>query len=188
MDPDRPGERRLSPTRRAVVVATAAGALMAGPSHAASPLITAQETFMTSRFAIYQTVIKAWKAKDIDAVLSHMSDDIVWHYAAAIAPPLRGKAAARGFMEGFAARIGEVRWRVFDYAESGDRLFVEGVDEYFTRDGVRIATPYAGVLDFRGDQISGWRDYFDEGVPNAMKAGGKAPEQVEELIARPAVS
>jgi limonene-1,2-epoxide hydrolase len=117
-----------------------------------------------------------------------MSDDIVWHYAAAIAPPLLGRSAARGFMQEFAGRIGEVRWRVFDYAESGDRLFVEGVDEYITKTGMRVATPYAGVLDFRGDLICGWRDYFDASGPAAMQAGGKAPAQVEELISRPAVS
>jgi limonene-1,2-epoxide hydrolase len=143
---------------------------------------------MTSRFQVYQSVIAAWKKKDIDGVLSHMSDDIVWHYAAAISPPVLGHAGARKFMETFGARIGEVRWRVFDYAESGDRLFVEGVDEFFTTDGKRVATPYAGVLDFRGDLICGWRDYFDSGVAAGMQAGGAASPEVESLIARPAVS
>ena len=173
------------PDRRSVVAtALAAGGVAALPAIASTP----QEPPMTDRFALYDAVIKAWKARDIDAVLGHMSDDIVWHYAAAIEPPLIGKAAARGFMEAFAARIGEVRWRVFDYAVSGDRLFVEGVDEYFAKDGTRVATPYAGVLDFRGDLITGWRDYFDRGTSAAMQAGGMASAQVEELIARPAVS
>ena len=143
---------------------------------------------MTDRFAIYQSVIRAWKAKDIEGVLAHMSDDIVWHYAAAISPPLIGKGPARQFMQDFAARIGEVRWRVFDYAQSGDRLFVEGVDEYIATNGARIATPYAGVLDFRGNLICGWRDYFDAAGPAAMQAGAKALPQVELLIARPAVN
>jgi len=187
---------QVSPTvgssadRRAVMFGAAAlgaigpSALAQGAARAPNP----ERKLMTGRFAIYQSVIQAWKAKDIDAVLGHMSDDIVWHYAAAISPPLVGKGPARSFMEEFAGRIGEVRWRVFDYAESGDRLFVEGVDEYITKDGVRVATPYAGVLDFRGDLICGWRDYFDAAGPAAMQAGGKAPEQVEQLIARPAVS
>jgi limonene-1,2-epoxide hydrolase len=181
----------MAADRRAVI----AGALAAAGAGLAAPLSAeptsaepSMERPMTDRFKIYQSVIAAWKAKDIAAVLSHMSDDIVWHYASAISPPLIGKGPARKFMEDFAARIGEVRWRVFDYAEAGDRLFVEGVDEYFGKDGVRVATPYAGVLDFRGDLITGWRDYFDAGVSAAMRAGGKAPSQVEELIARPAVN
>jgi len=180
----------MSSDRRTIIAGAlaVAGAGLAQPLRAgASPAPSSTEKPMTARFGIYQSVIAAWKAKDIDAVLSHMSDDIVWHYAAAISPPLIGKGPARKFMEDFAARIGEVRWRVFDYAEAGDRLFVEGVDEYFGKDGVRVATPYAGVLDFRGDLITGWRDYFDAGGSAAMRAGGKAPAQVEELIARPAI-
>jgi len=189
LDQDRP--TAVSPAnRRAVILgATALGAI--GPSSLARASACApnpERKSMTGRFAIYQSVIRAWKAKDIDAVLGHMSDDIVWHYAAAISPPLVGKGPARQFMEEFAGRIGEVRWRVFDYAESGDRLFVEGVDEYITKSGARVATPYAGVLDFRGDLICGWRDYFDAAGPAAMQAGGKAPAQVEQLIGRPAVS
>ncbi len=143
---------------------------------------------MTTRFQIYQSVINAWKKKDIEAVLSHMSDDIVWHYAAAISPPVIGHKGARKFMDSFGAQIGEVRWRVFDYSETGDRLFVEGVDEFFTADGKRVATPYAGVLDFRGDLICGWRDYFDAAVAAGMREGHPASAEVEALIARPAVS
>lgn len=143
---------------------------------------------MSKHFAIYDAIIQAWKRKDIDAVLSHMTDDIVWHYAAAISPPAYGHAGARKFMETFGAKVGEVRWRVFGYAESGDRMFVEGVDEYITTTGARVATPYAGVLDFRGDKICGWRDYCDAGVSAAMQAGGPLPAQVELLIDRPAVS
>ena len=40
-------------------------------------------------------VISAWQAKDVDKVLSYMSDDIVWHYAAPALPPIKGKAAAK---------------------------------------------------------------------------------------------
>ena len=47
---------------------------------------------MTAKIDIYLAIIADWKRKDIDAVLSHMSDDIVWHFAAAAEPPLRGKA------------------------------------------------------------------------------------------------
>jgi ketosteroid isomerase-like protein len=143
---------------------------------------------MSKNFRIYLSVIEAWKRKDIEAVLSHLTDDIVWHYAAAIAPPAIGHAGARKFMERFGARITEIRWRVFDYAESGDTLFVEGVDEFFTKDGARVATPYAGVLEFRGDRIRAWRDYCDAGVSAAMQAGGAASAHVEQLIAREAVS
>lgn len=139
-----------------------------------------------TRMQQFQAVIDAWKRKDVDYVLGQMTDDVVWHYAAAIAPPARGKPAARAFIDQFGKNIGEVRWRIFNHAEVGDRLFVEGVDEYSTRDGIDIAAPYAGVIEFRGDKISGWRDYVDRGVIEAQKAGGGWTPQVKELIGRPA--
>jgi limonene-1,2-epoxide hydrolase len=143
---------------------------------------------MTSRLRLYLDLIEDWKRRDIDAVLARLTDDIVWHYAVAGQPPLRSKRAARKFLENFAGILAEVRWRVFDAAEVGDRLFVEGVDEFFTKDGIRVATPYAGVLEFRGDLICGWRDYFDGAVAEAMRGGYAASPQVEELIARPVIA
>ena len=140
---------------------------------------------MATRFAIYQTIIDTWKQKDIDGVLAHLHDDIVWHFAAAAEPPVVGKAGARKFLERFSAAIGEIRWRVFDHQESGDRLFVEGVDEYVTKTGVVVAAPYAGVLEFRGDLVIGWRDYVDVGVIAAQQSGTPMTKQVRALINRP---
>ncbi|HVH36979.1 MAG TPA: nuclear transport factor 2 family protein [Sphingomicrobium sp.] len=139
-----------------------------------------------SRMEQFQRVIDGWKRKDVDYVLSQMTDDVVWHYAAAIAPPARGKDEARAFIDRFGADIGEVRWRIFHHSEDGDRLFVEGVDEYTTAQGIDIAAPYAGVIEFRGDKISGWRDYVDRGTIEAQKAGGGWSDQVKELSSRPA--
>jgi limonene-1,2-epoxide hydrolase len=141
-----------------------------------------------SRLDAMLGVINAWRAKDIDGVLSFMHDDIVWHYAAAIAPPLRGKSKARKFLEGMAPQVGDVTWRIFDYAERGERLFVEGVDEYVSVEGRLISAPYAGVVEFQDGKIIGLREYFDLGVVNAQKAGEDPKEHVRVLIARDAVS
>ena len=143
---------------------------------------------MTSKLQLFQDIIDAWKAKDIDAVLARMDDDIVWHYAAAAEPPIRGKAQARKFLNRFGASIAEVKWRLFDHAERGDRLFVEGVDEYVTTDGRTIAAAYAGVIDFKGDLVIGWRDYVDVGVMAAQIAGGSISAQVRSLIDREAMA
>jgi limonene-1,2-epoxide hydrolase len=142
---------------------------------------------MTPRIEILQAIIEAWKAKDIEAVLSHMDEEIVWHFAVAAERPLRGKAQARKFLERFGAGMNDIRWRVFDYLESGDRLFVEGVDEFRTNEGRTVMAPYAGVLDFRGDLVVGWRDYVDVGVMAAQRAGEPHSDQVKALSDRPAI-
>lgn len=139
-------------------------------------------------YGILRQVIEAWQAKDIERVLSHMHDDIVWHYAVAAMPPVRGKAAAAKLLTRFQADMHRIEWRIFAHSETGDRLFVEGVDDYRTADGHRVATPYAGVLDFRGDLIVGWRDYVDLGVAAQQKAGEPLTRQVEDLLDRPLAS
>lgn len=138
-----------------------------------------------TRMQQFQAVIDAWKRKDIDYVIARMTDDVVWHFAAAVAPPARGKDKCRAFVTRFGAQLAEIRWRIFAHAETADRLFVEGVDEYTTVAGIDVAVPYAGVIDFRGDLISGWRDYIDRATIDAMSAGGAYPPQVVELIDRP---
>jgi limonene-1,2-epoxide hydrolase len=140
---------------------------------------------MGRRYDILLQVIEAWQAKDIDGVLAHMADDIVWHYAAAAMPPVRGKATAAKLLRRFHSDMHGIQWRIFAHAEAGDRLFIEGVDDYTTTEGHRVATPYAGVLDFRGDLIVGWRDYVDLGVAAQQKAGEPLTPQVEMLLDRP---
>lgn len=139
-------------------------------------------------YAILRQVISAWQAKDIDGVLAHMHDDIVWHYAAAAHPPVRGKAVARKLLERFQTDMHGIEWRIFAHAESGDRLFIEGVDDYTTANGHRVAAPYAGVLEFDGDLIIGWRDYVDMGVLAEQKAGQPLSSQVLGLMDRAVAS
>lgn len=143
---------------------------------------------MGTRFDILQKVIAAWQAKDAEGVLSYLDEEVVWHYAAAALPPVRGKAAARKLLGRLGADMHDVTWRIFAHAEAGDHLFIEGVDEYRTADGVRIAAPYAGVLEFRGDLIVGWRDYVDTGVIERQRAGEPLTRQVESLLDRPTVT
>ena len=92
---------------------------------------------MSAKLAVLKTVMAAWKAGDIEGALAHVPDNVVWHFAAGVAPPARGKAKPRKFMENFRPRMTQIRWRLSDYAESGDRLFVESVEDYDVANGVR---------------------------------------------------
>ena len=142
---------------------------------------------MSAKLQTMKALIAAWCAGDIDGALAYMSDDIVWHYAAAVAPPLKGKEKARKFLTRFKSEIVSVRWRLFDYAERGDKLFVEGVDEFTSTDGQVVMAPYAGVLQFRGELICDWRDYVDVGVMDAQKRGEGRGAWIAEMIERPAL-
>lgn len=141
-----------------------------------------------SNLHTFLALVEAWKARDIEGVLGVLHEEIVWHYAVAIAPPVRGKIKARKFLEAMALQVTDVRWRIFDYATRDDRLFVEGVDEYVSQEGHLVSAPYAGVVAFRDSKIIALREYFDISAVNALKAGQTMPEHVRLLIARDALA
>lgn len=135
-------------------------------------------------YARFLALIADWKRHDIDAVVERLADDVVW-YVAVGAAPIVGKAASRKLLEDFAPRRRVENWRIFHHAINGDRLFVEGVDDFVDDAGRRVAVPYAGVIEFRDGLIVGWRDYFDVATLNRMKAGEPIPAEILPLVERP---
>lgn len=140
---------------------------------------------MSRLYAVQQAIIAAWRKQDIEGVLAHVTDDIVWRNTSGFAPAIRGKTAMRAALQGMAPVIQTNTWRIFDYAESQDRLFMEGVDEFWLKTGEHVAIPYAGVLEFRGLLVHEWREYYDGRISAAMKAGAPMTDEVKTMIARP---
>lgn len=136
-----------------------------------------------SKLATVEALITAWKAKDIDAVLALLCDDVEYHYLVG-ARPLIGKSWVRRFLERFAEHIGDDNcWRIVRSAESGDALLVEGIDDYLSSDGTRVRYPYMGVFEFRDGHIARWRDYADSALIAAQREGQALPEWLEALVA-----
>jgi uncharacterized protein (TIGR02246 family) len=135
-------------------------------------------------YEAFLNLIRAWQKHDVEAVLAMLADDIVW-YTAVGAPPVNGKAAVRQVLEKFAPNRRAENWKIFHHAVNGDRLFVEGVDDFTDTEGRRVAVPYAGVIEYRAGLVTGWRDYFDIGTLNRMKAGEPIPDVIKPLIERP---
>ncbi len=137
-------------------------------------------------FAITQRMITAWRGKDLDGMLVHIDDDIVWHSHVG-SPPIVGKVAMREFASKLTAQMNDIKWRIFETATHGNKVFLEGVDDFVTGEGRRVVLPYAGILAFKGERISEWRDYFDRGVFDRLKAGEPMPDFLQVLADRPAL-
>ncbi|MEX6723958.1 nuclear transport factor 2 family protein [Parapedomonas caeni] len=167
--------------RRAVLASALAVTTTAVPTpvHAATPA--------PRLLPVLQALISAWHRLDVEGVLALVTDDIVWQNSGGYAPAIEGKPAMREALQGMARVIRSNHWRLFDVAEAGDRLFMEGVDEFHLVSGQHIALPYAGVLEFRAARIRRWREYYDGRLAAAMKAGGPIPAAVRQLIDRPAL-
>lgn len=165
--------------RRALLAAAGAAGVVA-----ASPALS-QEPSMSRLYPTLLAILDAWHHQDVEGVLVHVTDDIIWRNSSGFAPAIRGKAAMRAALQGMAPVIKTNKWRIFDYAEGQDRLFMEGVDEFWLTTGQHVAIPYAGSLQFRGPLICEWREYFDGRISAAMKAGQPMSAEVQEMISRP---
>jgi len=134
-----------------------------------------------------RAVIAAWRNQDVEGVVRHLHDDITWNNSGGLRPPLQGKAEMRKALERMAEGIEESRWRLFDCAEVGDTVWMEGVDELIGKDGTRVAIPYAGVLEFQDGLIKEWREYFQGELLTQMRAGEGVSSDVEAMLDRPEV-
>ena len=169
----------MSLDRRTLMsAAVAAGAPAASPTQS-------KESSMSRLYPVLQGIISAWHKQDVEGVLVHVTDDIVWRNSSGFAPAIRGKAAMRTALQGMAPVIKTNNWRIFDYAESQDRLFMEGVDEFWLQTGEHVAIPYAGVLEFRGLLVHEWREYFDGRISSSMNAGAPMTDEIQSMISRP---
>ncbi len=141
-----------------------------------------------AKIDLFLDLIADWKRGDLDGVAARLTPDVVWHFSATTKPPAIGREAAVAFLKAYGQVCIHSRLRVFDHAETATTLFYEATEDFDTPDGKRILVPYAGVVDFRGELISGWRDYFDRGVIDGQIAGTSAlPDYAETLIHRPAI-
>ena len=116
---------------------------------------------MSDKMKIINAIRDASLSKNHEAYLSHLTDDIEYHYHMS-SRPLIGKEWVQKFLSKYDSITKDVVWRIDRHAETGDALLVEGYEEYTDmRTGDRIAHPYMGVFEFDDDKVSKWRDYFE---------------------------
>jgi len=116
---------------------------------------------MSEMMDTIKAVMKANVDKDNEAFLGYLTDDIEYHYHVG-SRPLIGKEWVERFLNKYRQITADVQWRIDDFAEKDNKLFVEGYEEYLdTRTNERIAHPYMGVFEFRDGKIARWRDYFE---------------------------
>jgi limonene-1,2-epoxide hydrolase len=108
-----------------------------------------------------QAIMDATLAQDDERFLEFLTDDVEYQYHVG-SRGVQGKEGVRKFMTRYRTIAQDVVWRVDRCAESDGCLFIEGYEGYTDkRTGERIAHPYMGIMEFRGDKIARWRDYFE---------------------------
>lgn len=140
---------------------------------------------MSKHIESLKSLIGAWRQQDVEGVLRYIHDDISWNNTGGFKAPVQGKDNMRKTLQAMAGSIKESRWRLFGWAEIGDIVWMEGVDEFVNQDGIRVAIPYAGVLEFKDGVILNWREYYEGRLIDQMLAGKGVSAEVEAMLDRP---
>ena len=114
-------------------------------------------------------LIKANEAKDIDAVLALLTDDV--EYENVGMGVCRGHDEVRALLGPFLESAEGMAWEVLAQLESGDTVMNERVDRFFLPGGKEVDVRVAGYFEVRDGKVRRWRDYFDTGKLLADMAG-----------------
>jgi ketosteroid isomerase-like protein len=122
---------------------------------------------MSDNMKVLEAMIAASKAKDHDAFIDTLTDDIEYHWRMGVRP-IRDKPTMRKFLRNYETNFDQKDWIVTNWAEKGDMILVEGVEKIYdrTRD-VLIDNAFMQVVEFRGGKICKLRDYYDSALVSA---------------------
>jgi len=116
---------------------------------------------MSGNLERVERFLRAWEARDVDAIMSFFSDDAVY-INVPLEPIHRGRAAIRAAVEGFVAMGDAIEFVVHHSAEDAASgvVLTERTDR-FRIGGEWLEAPVAGIFELREGRIVAWRDYFD---------------------------
>lgn len=121
---------------------------------------------MSRPIELLHKLMAATAARDTDAFVSAFAPDVEYLYHVG-SRPLIGREWVERFITKYWANHSETNWTLVNWAENGDILMTEGIEEYVNADGVTVAHPYMGVIEFKDGKIIAWRDYFQMNDPAA---------------------
>ncbi len=102
--------------------------------------------------------IAAWNAHDADSAVALLSDDVVWHDVAN-PEPMRGKAAARQFIQSWFSAFPDLKAVVKNRVVSEDQVAAE-TEFNGTNSGPLQMAPGAPAIPATGKKVTGKGTYF----------------------------
>ena len=118
---------------------------------------------------VVAALIKANEARDVDAIVALMTDDI--EYENVGMGVCKGADEVRGLLGPFLTGAERVAWEVLAQVEHGDVVMNERVDRFFLPGDKHAEVRVAGYFEVRDGKVRRWRDYFDTAALMAQLAG-----------------
>ena len=114
---------------------------------------------MPSSLDLAHQFFAAWNNRDLKTIMAAFDDNCIYHNVPM--QPIEGRDAIETYLGPVIDKCSEIDWKILAIAEDEDgRVLSERLDR-LKMDGVWIEIPVMGVLEFKGQKISLWRDYFD---------------------------
>ena len=107
-------------------------------------------------------MIRANEARDVEAVLGLLTDDIA--YENVPIGVMNGHDEVRAMLGPFLGGAERVEWEVLEQVEQGDVVMNERVDRFWLPGDITIELRVAGLFKVRDGRVALWRDYFDLAV------------------------
>jgi limonene-1,2-epoxide hydrolase len=110
------------------------------------------------KIEVGRAMIDAWNAMDWDRAASMLTEDAILH--SMMIDPIVGRDAIHKRIAGLGALASSIDLRLRNIGVINGTLYMERLDT-FVCNGKPGATPVCGALEFEGDQIKVWREYYD---------------------------
>jgi limonene-1,2-epoxide hydrolase len=112
-----------------------------------------ENTKRVSEFAL------AWRRNDVDELMTFIAPDCLYHNIPM--EPVKGAAAIRVALSGFASMASEAEWVLHQLAENDQGVVLTERTDRFKMGGSWVELPVMGAFELRDGLITAWRDYFD---------------------------
>src|SRR5262245_50930588 len=117
---------------------------------------------------------RAWEARDPDAIIAALTEDIV--YENVPIPAMHGHEEVRRFITPNLRKSSAIKFDFLSVAIAANgAVLTERIDTFYFGEKA-VAVPLMGIFELRGEKIARWRDYAEIGsFVRQMQAVGQAP-------------
>lgn len=135
-----------------------------------SPVTHGESISAERKIEIFRTMAQAWQAQDFRTCADLFAPEGALH--SVMLEPVVGRETIYNRISKLGGPGKRVTLNIHRIGVLGDALFVERTDEIVIGEH-RGSCPAVGVLEFQGDKIIRWRDYYDRA--QLERAAGHAP-------------
>ena len=131
---------------------------------------------MSSNLDTTLAFIESWRTRDLDRILSFMSEDCFYHNIPM--QPMRGHEEIRAGLTDIVNQATDIEWVVHHAAESASGVVLTERSDRFLVKGQWLDMPVMGTFELQDGKITAWRDYFDLGQFHSEMAKVADPSEI----------